>query len=497
MTTQPVIEAEIRTYKPDETSPHLTIPGEEISNTVEITRRIQEWKDVASLSFSANGKQYAGEITTGDKIVFAATLNSETYSRGSFGGASFGASSFGGLGVGAEVTSWSGFAGVPTFKSRGHQLIDVNLDMADFAFEVLSHRRIYREYEDRPIATGDDSNPGIVDELLIELTPELDRSQVKAVDITADREYNGLDMFDAFVELAKRGDALLASDGDALVFKPIDSVITSFELLPSDFGLIESNGTDTNLVNDLRVDGTEATDVDEAQEVLDSYTQVTDTSRIIHQLEPRKSRLDFIEVWTRNTSDDGVKVRIQQDDGGSPIAVDDETLDITGRNLASEFISEDDYTTFLLPREPLPSNPWLIIEGTGSDGHDIGVNASGVPTHRTHYPYPIAVRVIDADSQDEYRHRMGRMKRDDITSFSYARDIGETEVSHNAQPERRVTFDAESSRSHRLIPGDVVTLDYPEIAATGDYIITEVSHNYDPSTVMLSTDISAQHMATI
>lgn len=494
-----VIDAELNVYKPNAESAHLTIPGVEISRSVEVTRRVQGWKDIGNIELE-NAIQYADEITRGDKIEFDVTIEQATYSSGSFGQSSFGQASFSGLGSAEIEKNWVGLVHPPSLASQGARVIEMSFESSDFVFQVLSDRRVYRTFDERQIATGDPQNPGIIERLINDLAPELSVDEVDTVNEVASYEFDGADLLEVITEIARDFDCIIASKGASLFFKQTADIPVLFELEPTDFGIIESDGTDTDLVNDLRVDGAEGSDVDESQETVDTYETVTNTNRIIHALDPRKSRLDKVDVWTRLTdTGSSVSVRIQQsnDAGDGPIAIDDETLDITNKQVDAEDMEDDDWTPFPLPREPLPPSPWLIIEAADEEGQDIGVDSNGNPAFKSHYPYPIAVRIEDSDSQDEYRWVMDRKKRDDLSSFDAARRYAEAIVRHNSSPAKTVSFDAASKRAHLLEPGDVVILDYPEIAADGEYLVTEVQEMYNASTVEVDTSVTVQHINTI
>lgn len=488
-----VVNASVETYKPEAETPTLTIPESGLTGQVEITRRIQEWKDIARMDFDATGGTLAGRLTSGDRVEFNARISDTKQTSGSYGTASFGGGSYGGYSRGQPLVAWTGFSHVPGYTSRAGTLVDATVDLSDFVFQVLSDRRVYNSYVGARIDT-------IARDLLADYAPELDPSGIADIEQTFTRAYDGVDALQAFIELARVSDCVLASDGTQVILRPLSDLPDAFVLRPRDYGVISATGNDANVVTDMRVDGSEDTKIDEAQESVTTYSRVTDTTRLTVDLDPKKSRIDHVEVWTRDTGNpDGIIVRIQEsnDAGTAPIDPSDETLDITRRNLSEEFLETEGWTTFLLPREPLPPDPWLIIESDGANGQDIGVNGTGVPAYRTHYPFPIAVRTRDEDAEAEYRWRMGRRKRDDLASFGAARAIADSALAHNSVPDKFISFDADSLRAHTVTPATVLHVDQPEIDAVGEFVVTEVSHTYDADEVVLSTDVTAQRIDTV
>ncbi len=220
---------------------------------------------------------------------------------------------------------------------------------------MLQWRVYFNAFEGRQISGSSDA---ILETVLDDKAPEIGQSQIEAVSETTDFFADGTEVFTIVEELAVQGDAILANDGEDLVFKRISDIPIEFELARGTGGDIsdyEVGGSDDELANWVRVDGGTGTAIGDEQTTQDSYTTVTESSRLTHQLSTRKSEIDRLELWTRTTgSGEDVTVRLQKDDGGAPIAPDDRQSDIARRTLDSLFVSDDGYTTFSFSRTHAP-----------------------------------------------------------------------------------------------------------------------------------------------
>lgn len=490
--------ASLSVYHPGASDPHLVINGAEDEGDfagADVSSRIQEWIDTASFDLYNHHGDYSGEITHGDKLVFEWTTRSGTrLTDARYGHTRYGYARAGGH-AGYETDSWTGMVtGTLTHTQHGGGQLTTSVEAADFVFAVLGSRLVYDSFEDRQVAGTADS---IVNTVVADEAPEIDLDGVATVDQALDTFADGTNLLEFLVEIARESDSILAADGESLIFKPMSDVTPEFELRTEHFGTGETRATDDGLRNDIRVDGGTDYDLDEAQTTQDAYQTVTESNRLTYQLTTRKAQLDRVEVWTRPTgSEEAVTVRLQKDSGGAPVAPDDTQSDLVNKQLAHHFLADGDFTTFLLGEHTLPEPaPWLIIESGGTDGQDIGIDsATGNPTFRSHYQFPVAVKVNEPDSVRQFRRREDAIQKENISTMGAARSIGDAALAHDSRPERELSVDAQSPRAHRLRPGEVVATEFPRLTVDGEYIVTERSDTYAGST--LETDLTLQEVAS-
>lgn len=474
---RPVVDAELEIYKPGNTSttPDTTVPGPDIE-TVELTTRLQDLIDRARITLQNQGGAYTDAITSGDRLRFLTRLDGEA----------------------SLSHRWTGLARTPHRTETGPATQQLELEADDFVFGVLDSRIVVNSFEERAISGASDA---ILETILANEAPEIDRSQIQSVGVSTSVTWNGVSLLEAVRELAKRGDAVAANDDTSLVWTRLTDVATAFVLQARDRGLASVNEDDDELANAVRVEGGVGTNVDDSQTTQDSYTTVSSSNRLTHQLSTRKSEVARLELWTRPTgSGDNVVVRLQKDDGGAPVAVSDRESDVARKTLASDFLANDDYTTFLIPSHTLPEpGPWLIIESDGSTGQDIGIDsASGAPTYRAYYPYPLASVVEAQASIDRYRRREPAPIRDEtLETRQRTNERARAELRHRREPHAQIEFPAESNRAHNLAPGDVIRVDEPELGLAADCIVTERQDTYDGAQNRLSSAVTAQDIDTI
>lgn len=496
----------------------LIIPGDDLTNrdqtSIDITRRIQDWKDSGTMAIKSDttvdGKTLKEAwssdeevdaleaITSGDRVEFWVSfveINGEE--AGGYGEGGFGEGGYGGGFAVHSDRRWTAYAHSPELTADGPGPITIVFDATDFVFEVLSSRRVTDAFEDEDISGSDDA---IIETVLADEAPEIDRSKIEDVGTKTDREFGGRDVKEMCVDLAETADALMASEGTSLIFKPYDDISVKHSLDWDDVeGTVTLTKDDQDLVNDWRVDGGTGVEKDEVQETVDGYTTVTESNRIEYELDPEKNRLSRIDVWTKTTgSEEDVSVRIQAPNsaGDGPRDPGDTTKDIVGDRSSHEFLADDGWRErFRVKNEPLPDNPWLIIESGGEDGQDIGVNSDGDPAIRTYYPYPINVQVSDQDSIDQYRLREDQLSKKIISTFDMARDVGDAKLRHSKDPEYIISCRAQTLRAHLLEPGEVVDLDLDPLA-TGNYLVVERGETYDAETNRLETELTLQDLDT-
>lgn len=468
--TRKLLDAEIEVTKPDGTSV-VTIPDTDI-NGFEIIEKLQSRKDTGTITIDNTDGFYTGnnQITTGDKLVVRTQLDGEN----------------------SLSNEWTAVAQPPTYTSGpGQQTISIEAE--DFVWAVLSWRIAFNDFNNVPVSG---SSNAIVNTLVSNNAPKIGLSQVEDVGVTTDYTASGNDLFSDIKNLASIGDAITDNDDTDLVFKPISNIGVEFAIETGnngDIGTFDYSGADDQLANSVRLDGGTDTAIDDQQTTQDAYLPITESNRIVHQIETRKSEVDFIEVWTRTTgTGESITLRLQKDDGGSPIAIGDSDSDIARRELASQFLSTDGYTTFLLPNHTLPEpNPWMILETDGSSGQDIGVNSgTNNPAYKAYFPYPLISRTESQSSIDEYRRRELRLKDDNVTSFDEAQSMVQSKVQHRDVPMQTLNFDAQSIQAHNLNTGegvDAPSNQFPNVPVSGTFVVRTKTVDYDG--INVSTDI--------
>lgn len=502
---QSIIDASLEVYKSvDSDDPKLTIDGEDIMNA-SLTSRIQGWKDECDFEIDNYDGKYTSDstnIVVGDVLLFRAdgigySVTKADDSR--FGRFRYGGGTFGGAG-GTHQVEWLGRVTGTRVQQSGGSIMDLKLRSSDYVFETLSHRRLYTSYEDRQISGHIDA---IVDDIMSRNVREVDRSGIGEITDTTGIEVNGEDILETMRTMAERGDAILASDMDVLIFEPAEDIPIVFTLENRDFDVFEPETNDDELFNDVRVDGARDNKLDDSQEDVSGGTEVvTESIRKTAPLNPETFRLDTASLYTRKTgTHESIRVRIQRpnEDNTGPRAIDDESRDIESAELTAQFLAEDEWVDegFRFRREPLPENPWLIVESTGPGGQLVGVDSDGNLAFKTFYPFRIAVRDRDIDSIVKYGLRSERIKDDSIFSFSVARDIAEAFLERHKEPERIAVMEAMSERAHRLKPADMVKVEEPLLDIDEPWIVTERNDEFAGGPSRLNTTITVQRVDTL
>jgi len=474
--TKQLVDAELDVFKPtnDGDVPDLTIPGSDL-NSVSINSRVQNLVDTGSIELDNDRGAYSGVVTSGDRLEFQTRLEGE-----------------GGL-----SRRWTGLVRPVTYEKTGATTGTLDLRVDDFVFGVLDMRVVVNAFEGASISGDPDA---ILNRILANNAPEVDRSQIQDVGESVNVVWNASSLLEAVSELADRGDAVASADHRSLVFQSISDIPVKFALDSSDKGLHSVKEKDDSLANEVRVEGGTGVQVDEEQTTRDGWTTVSDSNRIVHQLGTRKSEVARLELWTdpgRTGSGDNLVARLQADDGGEPKAVDSTESDIASKQLPSDFLAGDDWTTFLIPEHTLPDrNPWLILESAGGTGQDVAVDTStDAPAYRAYYPYPLATILADEGSVAEYRRREKPIRKETLKTRQQTNEVAKASLRHSAQPERTIEFPAESVRAHNLDPGEVIFVEEPDENFVGNAVVLEKRDRYDG--VHLSTTIVAQEVGTI
>jgi len=477
-----LVDSEILATKPGESEPFVTIDPLDIGSVV-ISERINDAMDSAEIRIDNADGQYSsanGEITSGDKLVFRAQLDGE------------------------EQLSeyWTGIVRNPTDILGPGGIKRREIDATDFVFTILSWRNAYQTFEDRAISGNEDA---ILNTLLTDLCPEIGQSQIETINKQTDAFLNGRDLYSVVAEdLADIAQAVVGQDGEDIIFKPLDSIVAKHALTPSDFFAdIEIERNDDSLANLVRIDGGTDHASDDEQPVQDDYQRVTNTERLTTRIRTRKSEIDRVLVHVRadDASSDDIRVRLQANRDGEPVAIDDTSSDIAFQTLPSDFLATDGLTTFVLSSHTLPpgEQPWLIIEARGETGHEIGVDDAGEPTYRAEYPFPLLARSPSDSSQQEFRRRDHRIKDESLGSLNAVNDKAISYLRRHREPEKTVIGEAQSLRAHRLSPGEAVDMvGWDSVGLSGVWICRERETDYGgSSTTNVRTTLTLQEASTV
>lgn len=499
-----ILGGRVEVYKPDNQDDSATATPDHVVESpdlraVSVKGRIQESADVAKVLLNNPDGEYTGAITSGDKLVFSVDISTggEGSPESQWGESSYGQASYGGGEANSTVRRWVGLATSPRPKRTGPTTRRIEIDAQDFVFGVMNlGRHVDNAFRDRPVSE-------IARTIINDEAPELDTSGIEDFGVNYSTEFVGTPLIDAVTELANEVDAVLTSEGETVVMKRAEAVPTLWEATEDDFALPwEVDIVDDQLYNYVRIEGGTGNYVGDKQETQSGYTTVAESSRLQHQLDLSKSRIDAVELWTRTTgSGENVFVRIQEDKGGSPPAPGNSQNDLVNLKIDSQFLDDDGFTTFNLKRTNLPAtDAWLLVESGGTNGQDIGVNGSGTPAFRAYCHYPIIGQNSDQSSIDEYRRREHRISDDSIVSTDAALSLAQSKVRHHNLPRHEFSADAATRRAHNLRPGNAVRLPFEKDAASGTFLVAERQDKYAENSStrnLLKTSLRLQQVETL
>lgn len=471
-------------------SPDLIIPGTDISS-VSASVRLSRRKDSATINLHNNAGQYTNnadiDLRSGQRLRFHLTTEGDierwgqhTWGEGAWSG---------------EHLRWTGIIRDITYSYNGPNSSSIQLKAEDFVFGLMSKRLLYDSYDEAPIAGSDDA---VLNDALTQEIPEIRQAGIEDfTDQTTSITVDGTDLLEFSLSMARRANAIMYAKGERLNFEHLESKTPQFEVQGSDIGYFEVEVTDDGVVNEVRVDGGTNQAIDDEQAQQDSYTTVSKENRLQFQINTRKSKVSSLELWTNPTgSGENMTVRLQKDENGSPVAPEDNTSDIANKSLNQRFIEEGGFTEFIMNDHTLPEpNPWVIVETDGGTGQDVGVSSEGRPSYRAFYEYSVTVRQSDFDSQNDYRQRETRIEDSSLQTAQEAREVAREKLNHDSVPEDSINMPADSERTHHLHVGDVVEMNFPRERASGEYIVTERSDDYQDHT--LSTTLKVQEVGSL
>lgn len=452
-------------------TPSFTVPGADLLS-VDISRRAEDRKDTGRMEIENNDGTYnvgqTNQIRSGDRLRFRVKLEGET----------------------SFETRWFAMARQVVYETTSATQSRVIVKAEDFVFGVMSQRVVENSFEGQALED-------MMSKILNGNASELWDNNIEKSGETTDANFNGTNLLEAFTNTLKQGSMIVSDSMQSPLARKVGSLETKFTLKDSDKRGHVIRHDDEKLTNRVRLKGGKDTALDEEQATQSAFTTVTDTSRITHQLTTAKAEVAKIAVHTKKTgSGEGVKVRLQKNEGGAPIDETDSTLDIASTTVEAEDLKDDDLTVFTFDRHTLPEpSPWMIIESTGATGQDIGTDGSGNPTFQGFYPFLIITQSEDADSQEKFRVRGFFHVDESIKTRTEASDRAKTITKHQAKPEVILKFIAESKRASRLEPLDKIIADLDNIDGTKGFIITLSRSEYEGHTLTVS--IEAQQEDTI
>lgn len=504
--TRAITDAELLVYGATSTSSgaDFAVPGNDIVS-LSVSERAGREVAKGTIRIDTAGGTYtnvsATRIDLDDKLVIRTAWTDDAggnaFGTGPFGESAFASASWRTIGT-AIVT------GGEVIETATNRLL-LSLDIENFVFNRL-RERIVNEYRqlDAPISGSEDAH---LDTILREFVPDIDRTQLPTISDSIDFSVDKKRANKVIDELAgvahgQTNEAwILGSDGEALTMESLSdlSALWTADEGQEDFeGDISHQWTADELMNEIRVEGgVDPGNIDDEQTAQTSSTTVTDSTRLTTRVDSRKSELPRIDVYAieNSGSDDALRVRLQADDGGgNPVEPSNTDSDII--NQREDVPSgQDGFLTFQLGEHTIAprDRPHLILDSPGSDGQTVGTDSGDVPAYKAFFSKPVITRLPDQPSQDDYRVHDGFLEDENLRSFGAARRAGQARLDRQAQPRQEFSRDAASKRAHELDIGEVVTLSYPEWRATGDYIVTEISHTYEGN--LLATSLTLRSTA--
>jgi len=452
-----VRSAELRAFAPGASEPFVVVSDALVA--VDVTETAQDAIDSGSITLEATDAPLGDErITSGDRLEFFVQFAGEnTLQR-----------------------RWTAIARDVTDElTAGGGVRQLAIEATDFVFTTLSFRVADGGFESEDVGS-------VVDSLVGAEAPEVGRSEIETVGRDVTISINGRKTLDVLSQdLAPAGDAVIAQDGTDLVFRALRDVGPAFALGLEDLHTpVSVSRVDDELVNRVRIDGGTDVALDDEQPVQSATARIDDSTREVFQVASRKSEIAAVELYTvpDAAAENGLVVRLQAARDGSAVNPDDRESDVARRELAPEFLADSGFTSFQLPDHDLApaENPFVIVEGAGATGHDIGTDGSGNVTYRALFPYPLLARSEAGGSQQQYRRRDLRRRDEQLDSEAAVQDAARAALRRRGQPQRRISATAATPRAHRLRPGEAVAVpDWPVEDVRGTFVVTERSTRFE------------------
>ena len=413
--------------------------------------------DQADIALLNNDGRYGTDhrITRGDKIEWWVRLQGES----------------------ALSRRWTGLVEDVRFERIGPDVREVELTADDYVFGILSDRIVYRVFIDEPIVD-------ILDSLVESKAPELDVDlpEHTVIDETATVASNGQNVLEIAESLAKRAGCLLYGDGTTLRMEPIDELETALTLhsdntdvaIGGQYSYVEQPD---DLVTFVRVDGGDASAVDDVQEARDAWSTITETDRLAVRISPTRSKLDRVELTPRKTgSGESIVARIQRDDGGAPVDPSDRQADIARAEVEPDEPRwiDGDWTEWIFQEHVAhDQDPWLLLETTGEIGQEVAVSTEEEPAYRTHYAFPVIAESSSPSSSERYGRIERSVSDESLRTFDAVQEEVQAQLDEHDRPREEFEFEAASPATFNLEFGDAVRLQFPEDGATGLFAVVD------------------------
>ena len=465
--TLPVQDASIELFRPTETSPYLTNNGAGIKlSSVAVGKRAEVGRDDIQAELLVEAGQLSDPPRSGDRVEI--TLDVRT------------------------IRSITGMVRDIDIQQQSPTEFRLSLSpIADFVFSVLSFRNTFDNFEGETIAD-------ILQTVIQREAPEID-TDISGLTDTTDLFADGTRADDVVRSLINRARALAASDGTTLTVRPIDDLPQPVALNGDEHGQLNIRRPDDGLRNVARIDGATDTAVDDENVSQSSFVTVDGSGqRESIQVSTRKAAIAAVQIRTKRQSGDGdLQIRVQKDDGGSPVAVNDPESDIVATSEPAEFLATGgDFTRVQLPDHTLPEpDPHIIVEAENGS-QDVGVDANGDLSYRVEFDFPLAVRERNQASVSRHRRRDIREQRDNVSTTTAARDRARAILKGRGEPRFEVAFQAASQAAFELELLDTVTLpDAPGFVSDRELVITERQDEFQGG--RLRTEFTALDPTTI
>jgi len=446
--------------------PDFIVPNEDILK-VRLQQLIDNSKDTGRVTIDNSQETYSSggnEIVPGDMLRIRVRLEGET-----------------------DLTGIGTFMARTIVKqNRGANRKQVIIKIDDFVFGVLASRQVNETFEGVSLQTA-------FQKILDGEATEITQDGINNVTDSVTAAFRGQSGIDAIGRLFSLTDSVAKSVERGLEVVKLSNVSSQFTLTSADQESNIYRLDDSNLVNAIRVEGGESEAIDDDLTDFDHYETVTQTNVLTFQIDTRKSEINRIDLRVNPSGSDSVIIRLQKDDGGSPIDINDPTSDIVDSEIEGDDLVAG-FNTFRFQDHTLPEpNPWMIIESDGATGQQIGTDSFAQPNFRAYYPFPISIRDEDATSTGTYRRREAKVQNDSLFDFEAASSIADDELRHNKDPDEFFEFQAASSRTHKLQVAEIVTVSDTE--TSGEYVVVDKEQEYDG--LNLKTTIKMQKTTTV
>jgi len=338
----------------------------------------------------------------------------------------------------------------------------VELSLQEFGHAVLSDRRVSQTVRDERLSAA-------LERLLTRAAPGLSLSY----ELDSDPLVSETISFEPALRAIERlvdGRGRVVSEETTIRVVPFPTEVRG-ELRAQDITPPELRRRGDDLLTRVRVEGgSETTGVPEAAAPqVSSFRDLTDGSRR-RTLTTSVGEVSSARIRTRTDSESAtLVVRLHPTDAdGEPVNPDDPSRDFTSKRLNARFLADDGFSTVLFSDHTISSpNPALIVEQTGTESIAIGGTVTDgdfapavrdVTTQR-----PTVVAVSDAGARQRFGRRDGKLTRENISSFSEARQAARRKLRRSSEPREELRVQAASQFSHSLRPMDAVEVTIPRL----------------------------------